>query len=90
MYFMSINQGSGLHAREIKFNNGWQTDASRPKTTRKQLCMVLGLVASGLSPTAAWLALGEELLACFCTHKVKACLLKGSFHSHQPCKANST
>lgn len=38
IYFMNINQGSGLHAREFSHNNGWQMDTSRQKNTRKQLC----------------------------------------------------
>lgn len=36
--FMNVNQGSGLHAREFSYNNGWQMDTSRQNNTRKQLC----------------------------------------------------
>ena len=60
------------------------------KTQGNNCALVLGLMDSGRSPAAGWLALGEELLACFCIRKVKAFLLKSSFHSRQPWKASFT
>lgn len=53
------------------------------QTGKPEETVVLGLVGSGGSPAAGWLALGEEPLAFFCVCKVKAFLPGRSFHSHQ-------